>query len=564
MSTPSVYINFEDDVSKIVTRLKHISAKQIVLVCPKRCFLFNDSINLRLLKKQIDLMGKELFILTMDERGQLYAKEAGFSLKFLPKGHGSSAMSDVRVAKKPVAQQESEQNTESPLDNAVTEIKNFATKLVPASLMTHEPAKVVAKVRKPSSVIPKIEVVDQFFPEEIEKNYREEKIEKKSHTQKIVTGLVALSLIVALVLFFVILPKASVVVFAKTEPVTRDMEISMSTNISLAEPAKLTMPATKVDETINLGGTYQSQGKKQVGNKASGTVKIYNFTKLPLNLKAATTILTVGSKTYSLVNDIAGLKPTTYKNQKTKEVDINSLADSVDVVATDGGEDFNLPAGTRMEITNQVFGSKPLLLYAKTDTAIANGTTRYLSVISQDDIDAAKTDLSAKALQEINDKLKSSGLILPEKSYSFDVAQFMTDNPVGGQAPSFQATIQVKVSGIAFKDADLKTLISQRISQTLAANKTLEDKDVNSTSVKVKTYDPINQLASLAVHYEGQAVYDLNLPNIEKELVGKSQNDANEILRSKAEIDRVEITLAPSWQKNFPWFASKIKVSISK
>ena len=140
----------------------------------------------------------------------------------------------------------------------------------------------------------------------------------------------------------------------------------------------------------------------------------------------------------------------------------------------------------------------------------------------------------------------------------------MTDNPVGGQAPSFQATIQVKVSGIAFKDADLKTLISQRISQTLAANKTLEDKDVNSTSVKVKTYDPINQLASLAVHYEGQAVYDLNLPNIEKELVGKSQNDANEILRSKAEIDRVEITLAPSWQKNFPWFASKIKVSISK
>src|SRR4051812_8962291 len=100
MGIPSVYINLEDDVSKIFTRLKHNSAKQIILVCPKRCFLFNDSINLRLLKKQTDLLGKEIFILTMDERGQLYAKEAGFSLKFLPKTGGSRAMSDIKPQKK--------------------------------------------------------------------------------------------------------------------------------------------------------------------------------------------------------------------------------------------------------------------------------------------------------------------------------------------------------------------------------------------------------------------------------------------------------------------------------
>src|ERR1035438_9385080 len=102
MSLPSVYINLEDDVSKVLDRLRRHSSAQVVLVCPKRCLLFSDSINLRLLKKQADLIGKEVFILTMDERGQTYAKEAGFALKFLPKvSAGAVSVSDVRPMQRP-------------------------------------------------------------------------------------------------------------------------------------------------------------------------------------------------------------------------------------------------------------------------------------------------------------------------------------------------------------------------------------------------------------------------------------------------------------------------------
>ena len=92
---PSIYINLDDDVSKIVDRVKKEHSPEMVLVCPKRCFLFNDSINLRLLKKQTDLIKKTVHILTMDERGQTYAKEAGFNLKFLPKVSKVSSMSDI-------------------------------------------------------------------------------------------------------------------------------------------------------------------------------------------------------------------------------------------------------------------------------------------------------------------------------------------------------------------------------------------------------------------------------------------------------------------------------------
>ncbi|MFA5991707.1 MAG: hypothetical protein WC794_05700 [Candidatus Doudnabacteria bacterium] len=565
MSIPSVYINLEDDVSKVVTRLKHNSAKQIVLVCPKRCFLFNDSINLRLLKKQVDMMGKEVFILTMDEKGQLYAKEAGFGLKFLPKSHASSSFSDVRVNKKEPVPKRDElvRATENLFSGAVKEIKHVAQKLAPAKVVSkHVSAESEKSAVEDAVLLPKLGITDNFFPKEVKEKIQHK--EKKGKSKKALVGALVLVVLVGLALNFLVLPKATVVVFPKTEPVTRDMEINISSNVKEIDAIKLTMPATKVAESVDLSEKFQSQGKKQVGNKSTGAVVIYNFTKLPINLKSSTTILTAGSKTYTLLNDVSGIKPTLYKNAKTKEVDDSSLSEPVQIVASGGGEDFNLPAGTRLEITNQVFGSKPQFLFAKSSTEITGGTTRYLSTISQEDVDNAKKQLQNKALQEINDKLKGSGLVLTDKAYIFEITQFTTDNAVGTQTSNFSAALQAKVTGLAYNEKDLSDLITARIGQTLSSNKTLKFDDTQPFAVKVKNLDIINELGTLSVHFEGQAVFNVDLPNITPELVGKSQNEVYEILRSKAEIEKVEITLAPSWQKTFPLLVSQIKLNIEQ
>lgn len=565
MSIPSVYINLEDDVSKVVTRLKHNSAKQIVLVCPKRCFLFNDSINLRLLKKQVDMMNKEVFILTMDEKGQLYAKEAGFGLKFLPKSHASSSFSDVRIPKRePVSQRpEPVSSSENLFSGAVKEIKQVAQKLVPAKIVSkHVSAESEKSVVEDAVLLPRLDRTDNFFPQEVKEKIQHK--EKKGKLKKALVGGLVFIVLAGLAVNFLILPKATVAVFPKTEPVTRDMEINISSNVKEIDAVKLAMPATKVMETVDLNEKFQSQGKKQVGNKSTGTVIIYNFTKLPINLKSSTTILTAGSKTYTLLNDVSGIKPTLYKNSKTKEVDESSLSESVQIVASGGGEDFNLPAGTRLEITNQVFGSKPQFLFAKSNTEITGGTTRYLSTISQDDIDNAKKQLQNEALKEINDKLKGSGLVLTEKAYTFEITQFTTDNAVGTQTSNFSAILKGQVTGMAYNEKDLSDLITARIGQTLSSNKTLQFDNSQPFAVKVKNLDTTNELATLSVHFEGQAVFNVDLPNITPELVGKSQSEVYEILRSKAEIEKVEITLAPSWQKTFPLFVSKIKLNIEQ
>jgi hypothetical protein len=558
MAIPSVYINLEDDVTKIVERLKHNSASQIVLVCPKRSYIFSDSINLRLLKKQTDLLKKEIFILTMDEKGQLYAREAGFALKFLPKSSGAQNLSDIKIkTKAPAFVNKPEVDTKPEVASQAL-IKTKAPLESNNSSVGVKSAVVQSQVKEIAEV-PEVLVTDTIFPAE---DSLQEIVKERAGIGKIIIGGVIVTTLILLGLIFIILPKASVVIYPKSEPVTRDMVVNISPNIKEVDVSKLVMPAVTVNENVSVSSKFQSQGKQQIGNKSEGKIRIFNFTKLPINLKAETTTLTLAGKTYKLESDIVGLKPTTYKNARTKEVNEASLNEPVYIIAALGGEEYNLPAGTRIEISNQVFGSNPQLLYAITETEIVGGTTRYLSTISQQDIDSSKETLKEEAVKQINTKLSESGLTLIENAYNLTVTKFTTDNPVGTQSLNFQSSMEVQISGLAFKVDDLESLINNRIKQTISGNKVLQQSQQDKNVYAIKNLDLVNQTAVLQVHYEGQAVYEINLANIAPQLVNKSLQDVNEILRSKAEIDKVEITLAPSWQKKFPLFASKINVSI--
>ncbi len=561
MQIPSIYINLEDDVSKITARLKRHSAKQVVLVCPKRCFLFNDSINLRLLKKNADLLKKEVSILTMDEKGQLYAKEAGFTLKFLPKQKVFPSFSDIKsVRTAPPADEEDEPEKENFLAAAAQGMHSLAEKF--AGKEAGAGIAVPRTKKGPvNAVVPKVSVKESIFPKDVFSGIGMEKPKSRKRGKKLVFWFLGL-LTLAFVAVFGILPQATVAVYPKSEPVTRDMEISADLGLKQIDPVKLLMPAEALSETVNITGKFQSQGKKPVGNKSSGTVRIYNFTRQPINLKAGTTVLILGGKNYYLASDQMGVKPAAYSNPKTKEVDLSSLGEPVEIIAAEGGEDYNLPIGTRLEITNQVFGSKPQFLYAKTDSEISGGTTRYLSVVSPADIEQAKAELQSRALAEIAQKLGSQGKVLYDKAFNFEIDAYTTSSASGTETPSFQATLVGKVNGLSVLSGDLQDIISQRISQTLAANKTLRPRDHDAITVKVKSFDLNSGIAVFMVHYEGKTLYNVDLSNVEKELAGKAKEHVNDILNARSEISRVDVILSPSWQTIFPLLTSRIKVVV--
>src|SRR3989338_4765392 len=242
---PSVYINLEDDVAKVAARIKKEKAGSLVLVCPKRCQLFSDSINLRLLKKQADLLNKEIFILTMDERGQLYAKEAGFQLKFLPKSQSKAGFSDISARPKPSGLLE--EHHEGGFKETVKTVTNFVSGLV--SKRKEEGNNEEELGLKAETVFETPEILNIEHKTDTRANKTlsaiarpkpKLKVDKKTFAQDAgnITGckkrhglilslVLALSLMVILGLVFVILPQAIITIYPKSEPVTRDFDVSL-------------------------------------------------------------------------------------------------------------------------------------------------------------------------------------------------------------------------------------------------------------------------------------------------------------------------------------------------
>ncbi len=573
----TIYLNLEDDVAKITAKVKAQRGEELVLVIPKEAQVLADSINLRLLKKQVDMLGTKVSILTMDETGQVFAKEAGFPLKRLPKISRSRSVSDIRPAgvpqySEPIMAAASVTTFKAPTQPtrklirktapAVTPRTNQQRPSQPRTAVRHSSPSVASKtaVRKsrlenntwltPTPINLNDRQDNMFMPP----NSKTNKPPQRRSYKKLAMVFVALALITVVALVVVVLPSSNVTIYARSQTVARDLELVIDSNQDSINAGSLTLPATKVDEVKQVSDSFNVNGKKEVGSKAQGRIAIYNLTGSAMNLRSSTTVLTVGNKTYYFVSDINGINSLESPSK-------DSNATTADIVAADGGEDFNLPAGTRVEISNQSFGSQPQRLYAKTVTQVIGGSSRFVSVVAKEDIEAAQKTLINKAVEEVNKNL-SDGRKLVDGAYNVEVTNFTPDKPEGAESTVFVASANVKITGLAFNENDLKSMVRGRLTQTLGTDKTLQVPDKDSVVYKIKNLDLATGLMQLSIHYESQAKPTIDKNSLVTQLAGKSKEQASDILLTNPNIERVTINLAPSWQKSFPRITSKVHIEI--
>lgn len=555
----TLYFNLEDDIKTILARVKGEHSPDLVLVFPRRSYLFADAVNLKLLKKQLDVLRKNASILTMDERGQSYAVEAGFALKELPSRGKKSGMGDIQTHHATKRAAVAAQHAVVP--GAETPSVAAAAEAVRPSHARHGGGHHKASSTEAANAIPRVAVHDTIFSDVPYRptNAYVPREGKKSTPRTVWLGAGALVVLFLLIFSLVILPKATVVVYAKGDPIIRDVELSVGTGIAQADSAKLQLPAVSLERTLEAEDKFQSSGKKEVGSKAVGKVRIFNLTGAPLSLKSKTTTLSAGGKSYVLSSD-QNFIPATPAKQVT-----NPNAGRVAAVeAAQAGEGFNLPVNTRLEITNQVFGSKPQLLYAQVEEELTGGNSRFISIIEEADLATAQVALQKQLIDQLSDQLKADGKMLPEKAYQTSVVSLTTDKPVGTETPTFTAKLQLSLKGLAFEPAQLTDLVRNRITQVLTDGSMLQPLEKDALTFKVRQLDIAAGTMKLIVHVESKSYKMLDLVALQAGLKGKSRQEAEDWLSSRPEIDHASITLSPSWQSSIPRLQGHVLVTQSK
>ncbi len=606
----NLYLNIDDDVTRILKKIRAIRGQDITLVLPKEALLFSDPKNLQLLKQETENMGKDVAILTMDSRGQAMGRRAGFEIKgfealrrggpsvdMVKKGERGKTLRPVqsrqvrpaapakvlRPIPEPIAEEpEEELELEQPEPEQIRPERKHhnllphAAKPAPKKFFTHKPVPEPVEEAAPEFVAPAaIPLESQFFPEpepepaqarssrkRLKLNQAEQGGKEKSKLgpRLLKIGILA-ALIVLILLYTVVLPEADIIVYARTEPIVRDFQITIDKNAKEADSQQLVIPGKLYDQDQSLTKQYDAKGQVNVGTKAQGKVQIYNFGTKTLKLGADTTTLTAGTKVYHFKADVNGIKPTKYV-AGTKDPQPSTLIPLVDIIADQAGEDSNLSGGTRFEIHNQVLGTQPTILWAKNIDPIQSGTSRLSTSITQSDLDSATKDLTDSIFRAAQDNLATTqGLELLKSGSTYQVKSSSFDKKVGDQSLNFTGQMSARIQALLFSSDDLQKMVEQRINLTLDAGRYLVSGSQEKITPDFKNYDLNSGTGVINVHFESLVAAKIDTAGISSNMNGKSATELKELLLSNPDIDGVDISFKPFWVKSVPRFSGRVYVT---
>ncbi|MEJ0020999.1 MAG: hypothetical protein WDN47_00260 [Candidatus Doudnabacteria bacterium] len=503
----------KDDIASVIKQIKSLRDREVVFELIKGSVLLSSSDNLKLLKRTGEALGKTIKVSTDDEIGRILAKKAGVLY-----GDAEVKMPKImpRVARSDVKPRFSDiMGSRKIFSNAVDRAINPAPESPPAKL----PRDNVRKTRSSGNFT-------KFF----------------------ILGLVIL--VVAVFALAVLLPTATVTVFARSEQVTRDLELTVDKNTSSADPDNLQITGIPVDREVSQTKNFTATGVQLAGTKATGTVTIYNFTPNILTLRAATTTLVMSDKKYLFTKDVTGIKPNGVPNP------------GIQIIADLPGEAQNLPANSKLQIVNQKLGSQNV--YAVNPDGIGGGQATSTTVLSQADIDMAvaslTNDIVAQAESDMTQETGFAVKLVPS-GIKTDILAKTANKNVGDEADSFAMTLIAKVTGLGFKDSDVTSIVVSKINQVLSSDKYLLDNAQRQYTAEFKSIDIPNGHGVLAVHFVTTAAYKVDQTNLAGILAGKNETEIKEILMSKPEIDNVQVTFWPSWfTHKAPRFNGKIYI----
>jgi hypothetical protein len=326
--------------------------------------------------------------------------------------------------------------------------------------------------------------------------------------------------------------QAHILLSVKPEIVTQDTTVTFS-GTSGNDFSKKIIAAKPLETTVEGTMTIDTTGKKDVGNKAKGTVTVYNNANSSVKLENGSAIKSSNGVTFLLDKEvtISSASGDIFSGTKPGTADVA-------VSAKDIGTEGNLPSGTKFTV-----GSNSSLA-AKNDSAFSGGSKKQVQVISKNDVAKLRAELpkslEGKAKEAIAQKAGDDETVLPFISVvSLDKAKF--DNDVDDEAKKVTLTASVKFEALAYENHAIntfaKSLLKEKYSQ-----------DISDKSIKYAITSPEENKDSVAAKLgiEAGLLPDIDTADVVSKVEKMSLKDAKSFLSGLAQVSDSKITFSPN------------------
>ncbi|MSR68372.1 hypothetical protein EXS66_01125 [Candidatus Saccharibacteria bacterium] len=532
-SDPGVlYLDADTEITEAIEKLKKSTDTEVRIVVPSRSGLLQSSVNVKLLKKAAKDSKKELVLVTNDKITKNLAGFVGIAVASSVKAMAhvpdidrpdSHVPDNIQIdPSKEAAQEESAKEASK---------EGFQTKHITLDGEDDEQEEKTAATKGAKK--------DKKVP-----NYG--KLNKRIWIGAGIAGVV-----LAVILGLIFLPTAKVVVLTDSKKTSLNFNFILDATASSSDINAQTLAAQKLETTKESSFEITATGKKEVGNKATGTVTVKNCDDVSTHNLPAGSGMTAAGK--SFVTAQAVVIPA--GSAGGGDVICSSTID-VQITATALGESYNLGASN--------FALTGFSSFYKATGQTSGGTTKTITILSAEDITIAKKQAEEQSQSAADELSKKAGseLQLFKSTIQADFVEFKTSVAQDAEADKVSVTSKIKYTGFAAKTTDVNKLFDGQIQIDLKGNKQVyENGSQNGTYTTTKQFSP----EKLQLNVKTSAYYGdpIDKQAIAKQVAGKPKKEVADIVKKNGEqITGAQVEVNPGLLPNMPIIAGRITVDI--
>lgn len=351
------------------------------------------------------------------------------------------------------------------------------------------------------------------------------------------------------VIFYIFNLKAIITLSVTPKEISDKQNITFTSTSDTKDKNTITGDLVSVSEDGSL--QTAATGTKEIGDKAKGTVTIFN-------LGDAKT-LTAGT----IINSSTGLKFAISQDVKVASGSsdpLNPQAGKTDakITASDIGSEYNLPSNTKFS-----FDSDNSVAAKNTDP-LTGGTKKEITVVSQKDLNKLLADieksLEEKAKNDLQTKINKPKVLLPFITNE-EITKKTFDHKLLDETKTVSLTATISYEALAYDQNNIQSYLQNLLKKYQTSDTTLPEKYITYqiSDLKLKNNDINGSLSAQAKLFP-----IIKTDDLARNIAGKSFLDATSQLKQLPQINNVNILLRPNLfflPKILPRISSNIQIT---
>ena len=578
MNKDVIYVEPEDDITDIILKIENSKEKIVALVPPKKAGVFRSVVNIKLIAKSGASSGKKIVLVTVDPSIIRLAASAKLpvtkNLQTAPSIPVVTEEPETLKGESLVEESDGEVETEEDVEELLGDDEKDDDETDDKKEDDKKAARKEKEDKDSDDDEGDEDNEDAKKPEKPVKKKSEKGGNKllmwvKDHKKvAIFGGVAALLLVVFLVWAFVFAPAVTVTVGVKATSNNFSEAVSFTTNLTEenASEGKFYIEEKKIEDIKEV--EFEATGKKNVGEKATGVVKVRAVTSSKggtVQIKAGDSFSNSGltyiaDKGVTMSYDGTDDSVCSNVDDKTPKRTFDSegcwIYANVAVTAAEPGSKYNISARENGWDT-----TAPVSVTS--DGAMSGGTDAEVTIVQQSDIDKAKSELTAANENENKEKLLNSigdNMLVIDSSFKQTTGEAIS-TPGAGEEVKDGAKPKLKAVTTASIDVVDRTKIEEFITKKANLGEDKKIYEIKNPFIENFSQSGSGFTGKLKTTYLTGPKVSVN--SVVEAIRGKGIGDAQHILKDIDGVADVRIQGSYPWVMSVPGDSNKITVNIS-